>query len=539
MKMKKILLLQTFMLSVFFFTSCEFEQKMAVKKILKETHEKELRGAVKQLEKNIEEAKSLNKYEDYELVGKSEEWNEKIQPLLNQISEHHKNYHGENSIIDNEEALQNWTYFLEKTPDLRTVKSEISDKLYTCCPFCADYWKLGTMYEYDVKKTSFYEEEISRRIIKESFEKLHEDEFRATLTEMKNFFENGKVFNFSEYGDTWSFSDSYYKIFNKFGDLHKKYHNFYSDQYKELLSLYINQTKVRRKIDTDNPLPVISEDYTCCPWCRFYADCEIEGKSTDRYSIQDLPFLWEIGMANKWETERSAYLSEVQKKYEAEALDYLKVSPSDSIKGKLYVELKNNKKCPEILYIPEKIDGIEVGDVYIREADNLKAAYLPKTVEIAGFPMCHNLEKAFLNDGLQTIYFCGFLNCYSLKEISIPNSVSVIGDFAFTNCVSLEKVNLPTSLVYIGAKVFGFHWDESYDFGPKKKIVRKKLDLEIPSELQPNKIVFGKKNFSNSFKIWFFAFTNTEEYLPLSTQVRLRELGYTGKFNGEPEDAAM
>ena len=545
MNSMKCRILFSFIIFLCMLTSCELKQKVAVKKLLKQTHEKELAFEVKELQKSIEEVSSFNKYENNQIIGRSDEWNEKIQPLMEHISEHHKRYHGQNSIIDNDNSFDDWTYFLSQAISMSSYASKISKKLYTCCPFCQDYWDLKTMYEYDFTKTTMYSDLIVPKIIREELVELNEVEFRSTYEDMKNLFEIGSAFTISEDIDTWSFSDEYKDILNKFFKLHNSYHKFTIEQNDEFLFLYKEQA-IRRRYETTTPLPVISDCYTCCPWCRYYTDCKIEGKDSSKYYISDFAYLTELGLSEKVSSAKKEKFDEERKKYEADVLQYLKISPSTSIKGKLSVELKDNNKCPDKLFIPQTIDGIEVGDVYIREAKSLKAVYLPKSVEIVGLPMCYNLEKVSLNEGLKTIYFCGFLNCYKLKEIRIPDSVEIIGDFAFTNCVSLEKANLPKSLIYVGSRLFGFYWNggfyndtKRYSFGPKQEIIRKKLDLAIPEEFKSKNIVFGKTNFTNSFQIWMFAFTDTEDYLSISTKVRLRELGYTGKFNGEPEDAAM
>lgn len=551
MRQKNYLLFFLLLCYVIVTTSCDANKK-AVKELFKETHEKELVSMINQLKQNATQIQRYNKYENNNYIEKTEEWNEKIKPLIDGISEHHRIYHVEDSIFSNDIDAVNfnkWIYFKVNSGNPKYMK-----KYFTACPFCNDYWdrKLVAQYPKTFYETTLFQSIFSNNINKEALDNLNEKEFRLILSNLEKLVKENKAFTVSDDLQYVIWTSEFLQDFEQLKELHLKHHQFPEDFQQEFMSYYIQEATLidNNPVKRGLEIPIFDDNYTCCPWCRLFADYDLSDNSKlhsfNDYNLIDFGFWNAWGMTEKWNTAREEKRNEIKVKKEHESLNYLKVTPSDSIKGKLLVELKDNKKCPETLYIPETIDGIEVGDVYIREADSLKVVYLPKTVKIAGFPLCHNLEQAFLNEGLETIYFCGFLNCYKLKEISIPDSVTIIGDYAFTNCVSLEKANLPISLVYIGSNLFGFYWGsgfrnqkKSYTFGPEKKIVRRKLELEIPDELQPNKIVFGKTNFTNSFKIWMFAFSNTEEYLSISTQVRLRELGYTGKFNGEPEDAAM
>ena len=75
-------------LSCIVFTSCD-RNKSAVKKLFNETHEKELVKNIQELESASKKLKKVYNYENYEITGRSEEWNATIQPLVDKITEFH------------------------------------------------------------------------------------------------------------------------------------------------------------------------------------------------------------------------------------------------------------------------------------------------------------------------------------------------------------------------------------------------------------------------------------------------------------------
>jgi len=134
---------------------------------------------------------------------------------------------------------------------------------------------------------------------------------------------------------------------------------------------------------------------------------------------------------------------------------------------------------PEILEIPEKIDGKEV--VCVREnafykCRSLEKIVLPDTVSFVGhhafyectslkevyfsdnvysldegcFSGCISLEKVDFPDNLKQIEEYVFFNCRSLKEVKLPVGVEEIGNYAFANCSELSEAELGTKLLKIG-----------------------------------------------------------------------------------------
>lgn len=113
----------------------------------------------------------------------------------------------------------------------------------------------------------------------------------------------------------------------------------------------------------------------------------------------------------------------------------------------------------------------------------------------------------------------GFADCKTLKTITLPDSIEMLGRDTFENCTALEVANLPANLKYI--KQFDTH-------GCFKNCSSLK-ELKIPESLTQIRFV---KDISDG--IYFIEEKGSHfvgcSYLPLATQARLKQLGYTGSF---------
>jgi hypothetical protein len=174
-----------------------------------------------------------------------------------------------------------------------------------------------------------------------------------------------------------------------------------------------------------------------------------------------------------------------------------------------------------------------------------------------------------------------FQGCASLKKIELPLSIEIIENWVFAECTSLEYVDLPASLVSIGSKAFeecGIKSliipDSVTDCNKLQLSTCKQLEsLTLPNNmteiknslLQSDSVFPGGSNlksinFPKSLtKIEYEAFYmlsslgeiiipenltsvefKTNDFgdtraflgtsLPLRTQAKLKQLGYTGKF---------
>lgn len=249
--------------------------------------------------------------------------------------------------------------------------------------------------------------------------------------------------------------------------------------------------------------------------------------------------------------------------------------------------------CESLEYfdIPSHITNIESGAFF---KSGLRAIEIPETVTFKSFRYggeeinsrsvlgyCKNLEYVSLPNTMTILPDGFFKGCASLKKIELPLSIEIIEDRVFAECTSLEYVDLPASLVSIGSKAFeecGIKSliipDSVTDCNKLQLSTCKQLEsLTLPNNmteiknslLQPDsdfqrgsnlksinfpksltkieyeafymlsslgEIIIPENLTSVEFKTNDFgdtrAFRGTS--LPLRTQAKLKQLGYTGKF---------
>lgn len=249
----------------------------------------------------------------------------------------------------------------------------------------------------------------------------------------------------------------------------------------------------------------------------------------------------------------------------------------------------DNCESLEYFDIPSHITNIESGAFF---KSGLRAIEIPETVTFKSFSFgkeinsravlgyCKNLEYVSLPNTMTILGDSFFQGCASLKKIELPLSIEIIENWVFAKCTSLEYVDLPASLVSIGSRAFE-------ECGIKSLIIPdsvtdcNKLQLSTCKQLEsltlPNNMTEIKNgllyydnnqrcsnlksiNFPKSLtKIEYEAFyilsslgeiiipenltsiefkTNDFGYtdaflgtsLPLRTQAKLKQLGYTGEF---------
>lgn len=248
--------------------------------------------------------------------------------------------------------------------------------------------------------------------------------------------------------------------------------------------------------------------------------------------------------------------------------------------------------CESLEYfdIPSHITNIESGAFF---KSGLRAIEIPETVtfksfrygggeinSMSVFGYCKNLEYVSLPNTMTILPDGFFKGCASLKNIKLPLSIEIIEDCVFEKCTSLEYVDLPASLVSIGNafEECGIKSliipDSVTDCNKLQLSTCKQLEsltlpnnmTEIKNSLLQSDSVFPEGsnlksiNFPKSLtKIEYEAFymlsslgeiiipenltsvefkTNDFGYtgafrgtsLPLRTQAKLKQLGYTGKF---------
>ena len=211
-------------------------------------------------------------------------------------------------------------------------------------------------------------------------------------------------------------------------------------------------------------------------------------------------------------------------------------------------------------YLPD--DLTEIPEGMFQDCESLVSIEIPGKVTIIGgaaFYGCSSLSKIILPPKLTLIGNHAFYGCKSLSEFVIPNTVKSLGDAVFDES-SVKTLYIPDTVVEIGnnkkvkengsinlgntsfdslrlpdwmtqlfvipkgTKVFNFPTSLKTCYlgfslyGNSSAYYLEELeDIIIPDSLKS--IDFSKADFSSA-------------KLPIKTQKRLRDLGYTGKFAG-------
>ena len=120
----------------------------------------------------------------------------------------------------------------------------------------------------------------------------------------------------------------------------------------------------------------------------------------------------------------------------------------------------------EGVMIPEgviRINGSPVTDAhrpYIGAFSDCKRLYLitmPRTLRLIGygtFANCTALRSIDIPEGVTEIQEYIFLRCENLDSVTLPSTLTKIGNNAFSHCISLTSVTLPAGLREIGQGAF-------------------------------------------------------------------------------------
>ena len=250
-----------------------------------------------------------------------------------------------------------------------------------------------------------------------------------------------------------------------------------------------------------------------------------------------------------------------------------------------YVELsKNLSELPNYCFsycsafeqfeIPSQIKKIGQGAF---SYSGLKSITVPEGVELesAVFSSCFQLEKAVLPKSLTLIPHMTFYECKALKDFVIPETVTILDGDVFYGCVSLQELIIPSSVQEIwgrtfwGMKINSLNIPNSVvklDSRALSIITLEELHLPdsltvIDDDLLSSMFNLKKVNIPASIKsVWPEAFRSCEKLeeliipeslssvdfimkdyyeksfafqnvkLPLKTQKRLMDMGYTGPF---------
>ena len=215
------------------------------------------------------------------------------------------------------------------------------------------------------------------------------------------------------------------------------------------------------------------------------------------------------------------------------------------------------------IYLPDRItfrsksysEEYEISTFVFNSCKNLKKVRLPSSITVIGdkmFSRCTSLQNIILPEGLTKIGESAFADCpfteltipntvttilsdafygYKGKKLIIPDSVTEL-DCSFSSCKNLEYLHLSNSLTEINSKLF-------HDKNSPLDNSRALVSVNLPESLK--RISSGSFYELKSLKeliipdtlleIEFFGnniFLGTQ--LPLLTQKKLKQMGYTGKF---------
>lgn len=119
------------------------------------------------------------------------------------------------------------------------------------------------------------------------------------------------------------------------------------------------------------------------------------------------------------------------------------------------------EKTVRVANIPSAIDGIaviEIASEAFYDCNNLRAAYLPNTVNSIPdglFENCSSLALVYIPDSVQYIGQKAFWGCVSLKNIDLPDELLELGDRAFFGCDNITRINIPEKVEKLGTLLFG------------------------------------------------------------------------------------
>jgi len=159
------------------------------------------------------------------------------------------------------------------------------------------------------------------------------------------------------------------------------------------------------------------------------------------------------------------------------------------------------KKCKKLTEI-DLPDNITIGG-YVFEESGIKNIRLPSGI------------KTIVNNNTYNAIWIGMFKKSALESIIIPEGIEIIGPSAFEECTKLTSVSLPSTIKSIGILPVGLSITNGSTFRKCKNLTT----LQISDSVSTIK-------FDGTGGYYDFTETN----LPLKTQARLKQLGYTYPF---------
>jgi len=159
------------------------------------------------------------------------------------------------------------------------------------------------------------------------------------------------------------------------------------------------------------------------------------------------------------------------------------------------------KKCKKLTEI-DLPDNITIGG-YVFEETGIKNIRLPSGI------------KTIVNNNTYNAIWIGMFKKSALESIIIPEGVEIIGPSAFEECTKLTSVSLPSTIKSIGILPVGLSITNGSTFRKCKNLTTLQISDSVSA------IKFDGTGGNYDF---------TETNLPLKTQARLKQLGYTDAF---------
>lgn len=125
-----------------------------------------------------------------------------------------------------------------------------------------------------------------------------------------------------------------------------------------------------------------------------------------------------------------------------------------------YVKITKYTGNGEIVIIPDKINGLKVGEIGDRlfyDCQSIKSIVIPNGVTSIGsnaFSDCTSLTSVTIPDSVSSIGNSAFDYCPALVSVKIPEGITSIEDYTFFRCEKLTSITIPDSVTSIGRKAF-------------------------------------------------------------------------------------
>lgn len=122
------------------------------------------------------------------------------------------------------------------------------------------------------------------------------------------------------------------------------------------------------------------------------------------------------------------------------------------VDGASTIIVKGNVKSIKIACIDGESDRVDIWHSGLRDG-RFKEFEYGKNNDSTRY---ENIEKVYIEEGVEIISTGCFYVCPFLKEVALPRSIKFIGANAFRECDYLEEISIYDGVKYIGAEAFAY-----------------------------------------------------------------------------------